>query len=37
LPFNSQIPHLRSLFKNTAEHIERRVLIVFITPKLINI
>ncbi len=37
LPFISQIPLLGSLFTNTAEHIDRRVLIVFITPKLINI
>ncbi|GAB1440246.1 hypothetical protein MASR2M36_30280 [Providencia sp.] len=37
LPFISQIPLLGSLFTNTAEHIDKRVLIVFITPKLINI
>lgn len=37
LPFLSHIPFLGTLFTNTAEHIDKRVLIVFITPKLINI
>ncbi|MGG4609880.1 secretin N-terminal domain-containing protein [Providencia sp. Me31A] len=37
LPFLSDIPLLGALFTNTAEHIDKRVLIVFITPKLINI
>ena len=37
LPFLSQVPLLGALFTNSAEHIDRRVLVVFITPKLINI
>ncbi|MBQ0269194.1 transporter [Providencia huaxiensis] len=37
LPFLSHIPFLGALFTNTAEHTDKRVLIVFITPKLINI
>lgn len=37
LPFLSEIPILGALFTNNAEHVDRRVLIVFITPKLINI
>ncbi|MDE5308090.1 hypothetical protein PY546_18570 [Providencia stuartii] len=37
LPFLSNIPLLGKLFTNTGEHIDRRVLVVFITPKLINI
>ena len=37
LPFLSHLPILGSLFTNSAEHIDRRVLVVFITPKLINI
>ncbi|MFP4947383.1 MULTISPECIES: transporter [Providencia] len=37
LPFLSHIPFLGTLFTNTAEHTDKRVLIVFITPKLINI
>ena len=37
LPFLSHIPVLGNLFKNSAEHIDRRVLVVFITPKLVNI
>lgn len=37
LPFLSHVPLLGALFTNSAEHIDRRVLVVFITPKLINI
>ncbi|HBO24821.1 MAG TPA: transporter [Providencia sp.] len=37
LPFISRIPFLGALFANSAEHIDRRVLVVFITPKLVNI
>ncbi len=34
LTFLSHIPFLGTLFTNTAEHTDKRVLIVFITPKL---
>lgn len=37
LPFISRVPFLGALFANSAEHIDRRVLVVFITPKLVNI
>ncbi|SUC33946.1 Type IV pilus biogenesis and competence protein pilQ precursor [Providencia rustigianii] len=37
IPFLSQLPLLGNLFTNSFQHIDRRVLIVFITPKLINI
>lgn len=37
LPLLSQVPFLGRLFTNSAEHIDRRVLVVFITPKLIDI
>lgn len=37
LPVLSEIPFLGRLFTHTGKHIDRRVLMVFITPKLINI
>ncbi|MCW2256926.1 protein transport protein HofQ [Providencia alcalifaciens] len=37
LPFLSDIPFLGKLFINSNEHIDRRILVVFITPKLVNI
>ncbi|EKT62126.1 TPA: transporter [Providencia alcalifaciens] len=37
VPFLSQIPLLGNLFINKTQHVDKRVLVVFITPKLINI
>ncbi|MEQ5185407.1 transporter [Providencia rettgeri] len=37
IPFLSQIPLLGSLFINKTQHVDKRVLLVFITPKLIKI
>ncbi|QIC14255.1 transporter [Providencia vermicola] len=36
-PFLSDIPLLGKLFTSTGKHIDRRILVVFITPKLISI